>query len=81
MSTAKLKRGEQKSLSVYVEQLKLLIMDEIYFLFSHEHNAKEIIAKWFELNDRSSLKDWIVLDRCSLERIWHLMKTEAKLGD
>lgn len=64
----------------YVSELKLIIMEEIYFIYGRGKDAQKIIAEWFELNEPCGTKAWIRLDAMSLQNIWGLMQKKIIIG-
>lgn len=61
------------NLETYVSELKCLIMDMVYAYANGIHNAAEIIAEWFELNEPQSLKAWARMDKLSIKTLWGFM--------
>lgn len=59
--------------SDYVSDLKLLIMDEVFFVYVKVQNAMQIIAEWFELNEHCSPEAWSRMDSFSIRNIWEMM--------
>ena len=57
----------------YAENLKLTIMDEVYFVYQKTPGARAIIAEWFETDERATSRDWIKLDSLSISNIYRLM--------
>ena len=71
---------KREKISEYIAGLKILIMDEIYFIYGRAENAVEIIAHWFELNEPCSDLAWLQLEKMSLARIWFLMQEKMKIA-
>lgn len=61
------------NLEKYVLELKCLIMDMVYAYAQGIHNAAEIIAEWFELNEPQPLKAWARMDTVSIKTLWGFM--------
>lgn len=59
--------------SNYVSELKLIIMDEVFFVYRKIENAMEIITAWLELNDTSPPQAWARLEAASIHTLWGMM--------
>lgn len=63
----------------YVEELKGIIMSEIFFLYGHIEDFKKIVSDWLKLNERADNKSWEKLDRVALGQIWKMIVNRVRI--
>lgn len=64
----------------YIDELKHTIMDMVFDYAKHVcENADEIIAAWFEQNEKATKSRWSQMDKMSVRDLWGMMLNRVEI--